>query len=58
MKISKLNIAVLVQLAGLILFLFFSVALIRYTGILLLITGGILYRREQKRLKLTSVTGP
>jgi len=51
MKISRLNIAVFIQLAGLLLFLLVRHPAIRIAGIAIIVVGGVLYRREQKRLK-------
>ena len=51
MKLSKLNIAVLVQLAGLLMLGLSMSAYIRLAGIAVIIYGGLLYRREQKQLK-------
>ncbi len=51
MNISKLNEAVLVQLIGFILLVGTPEPMIRILGVVVIIWGGILYRKERKRLK-------
>ena len=51
MKISKLNIAVLTQFAGLLALGISQINAIRLIGVFVIVIGGVLYRREQKRLK-------
>jgi hypothetical protein len=51
MKVSKLNVAVFVQLAGFIMLMMVRNNIVRVIGVFVLIVGGVLYRREQKRLK-------
>jgi hypothetical protein len=51
MKVSKLNVAVLVQFAGLLMLGFAHDNILRALGAVVIIVGGVLYRREQKRLK-------
>ena len=51
MKISKLNVAVLIQFGGLLLLLLFWHPVARVTGIALIIVGAVVYRQERKRLK-------
>ena len=58
MQISKLNAAVLVQFGGLLLFLLFWHPVARISGVVLIIVGGVMYRREQKRLKAAAATVP
>jgi uncharacterized membrane protein len=56
MKISRLNVAVLVQAAGLILLLLFWNPVVRVSGVILIIVGTVVYRREKKRLKLEAAS--
>jgi hypothetical protein len=56
MKISKLNVAVLIQFGGLLLLLIFRHPVTILVGIALIIVGGVMYRREQKRLKALVAT--
>jgi len=58
MRISKLNVAVLVQAAGLMLILLFWNPIVRILGVLLIVIGAVLYRREKKRLKVEATTQP
>jgi hypothetical protein len=51
MKISKLNIAVLIQFAGLLALGLSHSNVVRLVGVVVIVVGGVLYRREQKRLK-------
>jgi hypothetical protein len=51
MKISKLNIAVLIQFAGLLALGLSQSNVVRLVGVVVIVIGGVLYRREQKRLK-------
>ena len=56
MKISKLNIAVLVQFAGLLALGLSQSNVVRLIGVVVIVIGGVLYRREQKRLKAAKST--
>lgn len=51
MNISKLNEAVLVELMGFLMFMGTPEPIIRILGIVAVIWGGVLYRKERKRLK-------
>ena len=51
MKISRLNVAVFIQFAGLLLLLLFWHPVARIAGVVLILVGAVLYRREKKRLK-------
>lgn len=56
MKISMLNIAVLVQFVGLLALGMSHSNAVRGVGVVVIIIGGLLYRREQKRLKAAKPT--
>lgn len=51
MRMSKLNTAILMQFAGLLMLGMPRNNIVRIIGVVAIISGGILYRREQKRLK-------
>ena len=51
MKISMLNVAVLIQFAGVLVLGFSHSNALRIVGVAIIIVGAVLYRREQKRLK-------
>ncbi|MGN6728642.1 MAG: hypothetical protein ACTHJG_02280 [Rhodanobacteraceae bacterium] len=53
MKISMLNVAVLVEFAGVLVLGFSHSNVLRIVGVAIIIVGAVLYRREQKRLKST-----
>ncbi|WP_426701169.1 hypothetical protein ACPPVV_17650 [Rhodanobacter sp. Col0626] len=53
MKFSTFNVAVLVQFFGLLVLGFAHDNILRAIGAAVIIVGGVLYRREQKRVKST-----
>jgi len=58
MKVSKLNIAVLVQFAGVLVLGFALNNTLRAIGAVIVIVGGVLYRREKQQLKLAQASAP
>jgi hypothetical protein len=56
MKISRLNVAVLIQFAGLLLLLLLWHPAARIAGVILILVGAVLYRREKTRLKIEAAS--